>query len=102
MKRYNLSKEAQQDLSDIRAYLTEEAGARVARQVLNQIKDALDVLSRTPQAGHSREDLIDAPVKFWSVYSYMIIYRPTPTPIGIVRVVHASRDLSRLHVRNDE
>ncbi len=102
MKRYDLSAEAKQDLDDIRAYVTEEAGARVARQVLRQIKDALEFLSRTPGAGHLREDLTDAPVKFWPVYSYLIIYRPTPRPIGIVRVVHGSRDIARLLAQDED
>lgn len=39
MKRYHLSEEAKQDLTAIRAYLTEEAGSRVARQVMKQIKE---------------------------------------------------------------
>ena len=73
MKRYNLSAEAKEDFVEIRAYLTEEGGARVAGHVMKQIKDALDFLSRTPGAGHQREDLTSAPLKFWSVYSYMII-----------------------------
>jgi len=102
VKRYNLSAEAKQDLADIRAYLTEEGGARVARQVLKQIKDALDFLSRTPGAGHLREDLTDASVKFWPVFSYLIIYKPGPRPIGIVRVVHSSRDLARLLSQDDD
>lgn len=102
MKRYNLSDEAKQDLADIRAYLTEEAGVRVARQVMKQIKDALDFLSRTPGAGHSREDLTAAPLKFWSVYSYLIVYRPAPRPIGIVRVVHGSRNLGKLLSQDED
>lgn len=102
MRRYILSEEAKQDLADIRAYLTEEGGARVARYVLKQIKDALDFLSRTPGAGHVREDLTDAPVKFWSVFSYLIVYRPEPRPIGIVRILHSSRDMAKLHLQADD
>lgn len=96
MKRYIVAPEAEQDLDDIKAYLTEEGGVRVARYVLKQIKDAVDFLSRTPGAGHNREDLTSAAVKFWAVYSYMIIYKPVPRPIEIVRIVHGSRDMGRL------
>jgi len=102
VKRYLLSAEAKLDLADIRAYLTEEAGARTARHVLKQIKDALDFLSRTPGAGHIREDLTDAPVKFWPVSSYLIVYKPAPRPIGIVRVVHGSREMVRLLSQEDD
>ena len=96
MKRYNLSDDAKQDLADIKAYITEEGGAPAARHVIKQIRAALDFLSRSPGAGHLREDLTDAAVKFWPVFSYLIVYRPTPRPIGIVRVVHGSRDVSRM------
>jgi toxin ParE1/3/4 len=102
MKRYNLSDEAKQDLVDIRAYLTRESGAPTARYVLKRIKDGMDFLSRTPGAGHSREDLTDATVKFWSVFSYLIIYKATTRPIGIVRVVHGSREITSAMLSTDD
>ena len=95
-KRYFFAPEAEQDLDDIKDYVTKEAGARIARQVLKQIKEAVSFLSRTPGAGHSREDLTSAVLRFWTVYSYMIIFRPSPGLIEIVRIVHGSRDLSGL------
>lgn len=94
MKRYNLSDEAKLDFADIRTYLTKESGARVAQQALKRIKEGLDFLSRTPGAGHLREDLTAADVLFWSVSSYIIIYKADTRPIGIVRVVHGSRELT--------
>jgi len=36
------------------------------------------------------------PVKFWPVFSYLIIYDPATRPIGIARVLHASRDLGTM------
>jgi antitoxin ParD1/3/4/toxin ParE1/3/4 len=53
-------------------------------------------LARTPGMGHLREDLADEPLKFWPVYSYLIIYRPETRPLQIVRVLHGARDLRRL------
>ena len=101
MRRYIVSAEAKQDLADIKSYLTEEGGARVASQVLKQLKAAMEFLSNTPGAGHSREDLTEAPLKFWPVFSYLIVYRPAPRPIGIVRVVHGSREISKLLSQDD-
>jgi plasmid stabilization system protein ParE len=75
MKRYVLSAEAKQDLADIRSYFVETADISVARYVLREIKNALVFLSRMPGVGHSREDLTDKPLKFWSVFSYLIIYK---------------------------
>ncbi len=101
-RRYTFAPEAEQDLDAIEEYVTQEAGARVARHVLKQIKDAVVFLSRTPGAGHSREDLTSAALKFWAVYSYQIIYRHTARPIEIVRIVHGSRDMSRLLPQDEE
>jgi toxin ParE1/3/4 len=96
MRRYLFTDKANDDLADIEAYLIEEGGVRTARHVLREIKEAINFLSSNPGAGHLREDLTDAPVKFWSVYSYLIVYDPVPRPIEILRIVHASRNIGRL------
>lgn len=101
-KRYVFSPEAEQDIDDIKDYVTKEAGARIARQVLKQIKDAVTFLSRTPGAGHSREDLTGSAVRFWTVYSYLIIYRATSRPIEIVRIIHGGRDLNGLLSQDED
>ncbi len=92
-QRYILAPEAQQDLQEIRDYYLEKAGAGVARQVLGDITHAFRFLAVTPGAGHRREDLTDEPVKFWSVFAYLIVYDPDMRPIGIARVLHSSQDL---------
>jgi toxin ParE1/3/4 len=91
--RYHLSPEAQQDLLDIRDYYLAEAGAGVTRHVLGEIAHALRFLASTPGAGHRRDDLTDEDVRFWAVFSYLIVYDPTMRPIGVARVLHGSRDL---------
>lgn len=96
MKSYILSPEAGEDIKGIRAYLKREAGLPVAQSTLKKIKAAFLFLSTTPGAGHVREDLTDEPVKFWSVFSYLIIYDPNTQPIEIVRVIHGSREISAL------
>jgi toxin ParE1/3/4 len=100
VKRYRLSEDAQNDLDDIRRYLTEEGGATLARHVLREIRSALGFLAETPGAGHARDDLTDEPVKFWSVFSYMIVYDPATRPIGVARVLHGSIDLEKLFRKN--
>jgi antitoxin ParD1/3/4/toxin ParE1/3/4 len=53
-------------------------------------------LARIPGMGHSREDLADESLRFWPVYSYLIIYRPESRPLEVVRVLHGSRDVRRI------
>lgn len=93
---YTLSPEAQQDITDIRAFYLKEADARVARYVLAEITRAFRFLAGTPGAGHSRSDLTDEPVKFWPVFSFLVVYDPAMQPLGIARVLHGSRDLAVL------
>jgi toxin ParE1/3/4 len=94
--RYRLSPEAERDLDDIKRYLTEQGGVPLARHVLGEIRLALRFLSATPGAGHTRDDLTDEPVKFWGVFSYLIVYDPIMRPLGIARVLHGSQDLEAM------
>jgi toxin ParE1/3/4 len=96
VKRYDLSLEAQNDLDDINRYLMEEGGRSLARHVLKEIRRAIAFLAGTPGAGHVRDDLTDEPVKFWSVFSYLIVYDPATKPLGVARIVHGSQDLEAL------
>ena len=93
MKRYITSPEAEQDLDQIKDYLVKQGGIHVARHVFTEIKQAMRFLGSTPEAGHLRQDLTDAPVKFWPVFSYLIVYDPAKRPIEIVRVLHGARDI---------
>ena len=102
MNRYTIAPEAAEDIKAIRAYLKREAGPRVAQSIINKIRDAFAFLSRTPGAGHVREDLTNIPVKFWAVFSYLIIYDPAAKPIEIVRVDHGSRDVTSSMISQDD
>jgi plasmid stabilization system protein ParE len=95
---YALSAEAEQDLQEIRAYYLQKvgAGARVALHVGRRIIAAFEFLAATPGAGHTRADLTSEPVKFWQVFSYLIVYDPAMRPLGIARVLHSRRDLKSL------
>jgi antitoxin ParD1/3/4/toxin ParE1/3/4 len=60
---------------------------------LNEIARGFRLLTLHPEAGHFRKELTHLPVKFWSVFSYLIAYDPAPRPLAIVRVLHGSRDV---------
>jgi len=53
-------------------------------------------LAGTPGAGHRRKDLTDADVKFFAVYSYLIVYRPGTTPLQIASILHERRDVAQI------
>jgi antitoxin ParD1/3/4/toxin ParE1/3/4 len=95
MSRYVLTTEAQEDLREIRAYLIDRGGVRIAGYVLSALVAAFRRLARTPNIGHPRRDLTQAEgVRFWPVFSYLVVYRRDSRPLGIVGIIHGKRDVS--------
>ncbi len=96
MKRFVLTRPAERDLDQIRRYLLQKAGPTIARKVVKDIRSALMLLGNEPGAGHVREDLTSWPLKFWPVYSYLIVYDPETKPVQIIRVLHGMRDVAEI------
>ena len=97
MSRYVLMPAAQDDLAAIRDYYLQEAGYRVARQMLVEFTDAFRFLARTPGAGHARPDLAELrPILFWALRDYLILYKPETDPLEILSIFHGARDLPHL------
>jgi antitoxin ParD1/3/4/toxin ParE1/3/4 len=94
MSGYILTPIAQEDLTDIRDFYLEEAGRRVARQMLVEFVEAFRFLARTPGAGHEREYLAeDRPILFWPMRDYLVLYRPGTNPLQIVTILRGSQDI---------
>ena len=89
MKRFVLTRLAKDDLHQIKNHLAARAGPAIARRVIKEIHSAMD-------AGHVREDLTNRPLKFWAVFSYLIVYTPSSRPIRVVRVLHGAQDVAHL------
>lgn len=91
--RFVLSRQAKQDLADIAEYIAEESGPDPAEYVVEKIRETFRFLAEQPGVGHVREDLAEDPaVRFWAVFSYLIAYVPDERPLGVVCIVHGSRD----------
>ena len=97
MSGYILTPTAQEDLANIKDYYLEEAGHRIARQMLVELVEAFRFVARTPGAGHKREDLAEArPILFWPMRDYLILYKPGSDPLQIVTIVRGSQDIPKL------
>jgi toxin ParE1/3/4 len=94
--RYLLSPEAREDLREIRDYLVSQGGSRLAKYVLHEVTAAFRLLASHPEAGHFRRDLTPLPVKFWPVFSYLVVYDPAARPLAIVRVLHGRQDVEAI------
>lgn len=46
--------------------------------------------------GHTREDLTARPLKFWGVYSYLIVYDPASSPLSVVAILRGARDVENI------
>jgi antitoxin ParD1/3/4/toxin ParE1/3/4 len=96
---YVLSPEARDDLHEIRDYLVSEGGKRLARYVFSEFSAAFQLLASRPDAGHLRQDLTLLPVKFWPVFSYLIVYDPISRPLAVARVLHGHRNVRAILAR---
>jgi len=94
--RYVLAPEAALDLFEIWRYIKKQASAEVADRVESAIRDKIVFLTKRPSAGHWRKDLTDATVRFFPVYSYLIVYRPDTKPLQVVSILHGHRDIARI------
>lgn len=92
-----LSLEAEADLADIAAYLTSEAGARIAERQLARILDKLHLLAEFPRIGRVRSEM-DSLLRAFVIAPWIVLYELLPDDGGIAvwRVVHGRRDLTAL------
>lgn len=95
-RRYVLAPEAGRDLAGIWKYLKKESGAAAADRVESVLRDKFAFLSEFPGAGHARRDLSAAEVRFFAVYSFLIVYRSETKPLQIVSILHGRRDVGAI------
>ena len=92
---FRLTPEAESQLGDILEFIAEDNEAAAIR-VRNALYQALAMLAKMPELGHLREDLTGRPLKFWSVYSYLLVYDPATEPLEVVAVLHGARNVARI------
>jgi len=91
--RYVLALEAALDLVQIWRYIKKQSSAEMADRVESVIKDRIIFLAKMSNAGHTRTDLTDETVRFFPVYSYLIVYRPETKPLQVISILHGRRDV---------
>ncbi len=96
MNRYILAPAAARDLVHIWRYIRRESSNATADRVGAVIREKMAVLANTPGIGHLRHDLTSADVRFFPVYSYLIVYKPSTKPLQVVAVLHGARDVPAL------
>jgi len=73
MNAYELTPAARTDFDEIEAFISQDS-PDAARRVAIQLQAALQRLADMPGLGHRRRDIRDDRVRFFPVYSYLIVY----------------------------
>jgi plasmid stabilization system protein ParE len=88
---YYLVQDAETDLNSILDYIAEDS-VPSAIKVQERFLEIFRLLADNPDAGHFREDLTLRPVRFFPVYSYMVVYLTDTNPVEIVRILGVAQD----------
>lgn len=98
MTLYQINQEAARDLDSIYTYSILNFGLGTAREYFNGLIAAFEMLADNPKIGRIRDEISENLRSF--VYkSHVVFYRPHnrgKSRIRIVRVMHASRDVTTL------
>ncbi len=95
---YQFTEDGDKDLDEIWEYIA-ASSIEAADRVTLEVRSACQRLAERPGIGHTRQDLTGRPLKFWSVYSYLIVYDPDTSPLQIIAVLHGARDVESLMKR---
>ena len=95
MADYFYSREARLDLLEIWEHIAKD-NVDAADRVEQEIQKSVARLASNPGLGHLRRDLTSKPVRFWPVYSYLIIFDPDARPLEVVRILSGYRDVAAL------
>lgn len=94
-RRYRLTETAQRHLDEIGAFIAQD-NIDAALKVYDALEEAFERLAEMPEMGHSRDDLTPRPLRFWTVYSYLVVYEPMSDPLTVVAILHGARDVEHL------
>lgn len=92
MSGFIISNEAEADFDSILEYIAADS-VQSALDVHARFLEVFRLLAENPEAGHYREDLTSHAVRFFPVYSYMVVYISGSRPVEIARILGAAQDL---------
>jgi antitoxin ParD1/3/4/toxin ParE1/3/4 len=95
VSKYVLTARARLDLRLIWLRIAED-NIDSADKVKAKLQLAMEQLADMPGMGHRRADVKNPRYRFWSVYSYLIVYYPETKPLQVVRVVHGAQNIKKL------
>jgi plasmid stabilization system protein ParE len=95
-----VSEEAQGDLDEMDAWLTENWGPLAAASIIEAVLDKIELLSDMPLSGTPRPEFGDA-VRFVTTGRYVIYYEADERKLLILRILHAAQDREAIMGKTD-
>src|ERR1041385_4407556 len=95
MADYFISPDARIDLNEVWDYIAKD-NIDAADRVAQEFRETIAFLAANPELAHVRGDLTSRPVRFWRIYSYLIVYDPETRPMEVVRILSGYRDVASL------
>ena len=98
MSAYVLTPLAKADIVEIWSYIAANSES-AADRVEAAIFEACEFLAEGPLRGHTRPDLTERSLRFWTLTrypNYIIAYRPETAPLQTIAVLHGKRDIRRI------
>ena len=92
MNKYVLSTGAELDLDEIWEYIAYDK-IDAADRWIAKLFSAFEMIAKNPGIGHTRQDLTEYPVRFWTVGAYLVPYRSLNDQVEIVAVTQGARDI---------
>jgi toxin ParE1/3/4 len=94
LAQFTRTAQAEEDLIEIWTHIARD-NLVAADRVLDRIDQVCGLVANNPGLGPARPDLAEG-LRYFATGSYLVIYRPAPAGVEIVRVVHRARHLPSL------
>jgi len=88
-----LTPSAARDVEGIIDFVLESSGADRALYLHKRLYEGFAKIGAMPNVGHMRDDLGDESLRVYTVFKFLVIFRPDTKPVQILRVIHGARDL---------
>jgi len=95
MPGYYLVPRARTDLREILNYIAEDS-VDAAAKILDRFLEIFELLGENPDIGHFRDDLTTHPVRFFPVYSYLVVYMADTSPVEVARILGGAQDIGSI------
>lgn len=94
---FRLTRDAQQDLTEIRRYSTQAWGQAQSRKYFQDLRSTLELMAEFPGQGVEREDVGEG-VHSFPYGSHMLYYRVDDTAVVVFAALH-QRMLPAVHIQ---